>query len=108
MKIQAESSALFEFGQFARLLLLGRGSLSDIEGLIERNTPDRVIRLVKSAQAFASTTDPDFAALSDYNAISTSFLDTLVPWGAFDGMLSSMRRVPLRTPIAISSAAIIG
>jgi hypothetical protein len=108
MKIQAESSAAVEFAQYARAIALGRGSFVDMQTTVERSTQDRVHRLLKAAVDFGGTNDEGFAALADHQAIAVAFLESLRTLGAFDTMLSSMRRVPLRTRVAISSVAYTG
>lgn len=110
MRMQ-ESSASVEFAQYARAVALSRGSISGMEALMAEKhqyTQERVHRLVKAAVNVGSTTDPNYAATADYNAIASVFIESLRNVGAFDAMLPSMRRVPLRTRVTINSSAYVG
>jgi HK97 family phage major capsid protein len=69
-------------------------------------TPDLTFRQ-KAAAAAGTTADSGWALpLADYQVLASAFLESLRNYGAFDGMLGSMRRVPFRTRIgAVTSGA---
>ncbi len=112
-----------EFVSLARAIALGGGSVTKTKGIADdaRLSPtvkeilaDRheVYRLpdnIKTAVAAGTTVDATWGApLVAYQNLANSFLKSLRNFGAFDRMLGSMRRVPLRTKIGISSTAITG
>ena len=69
------------------------------------NLPDNI----KTAVLAGSTTDATWAEpLAEYQVLANAFLESLRNFGAFDRMLGSMRRVPLRTRIGASTAVITG
>jgi hypothetical protein len=67
--------------------------------------PDLTNRL-KAAVNAGSTTDSSWMPLSEYQTLASAFLESLRSFGAFDRMLGSMRRVPMRTRVGSSTVGI--
>jgi hypothetical protein len=116
-----------EFVNLARVIALSRGDHAAARQLAQRNLlgpkiksifenqhrvyemrPDMVARL-KAAVGAGTTTDSTWALpLAEYDVLASAFLESLKNYGAFDAMLPSMRRVPLRTRIGASTSGASG
>jgi HK97 family phage major capsid protein len=95
-----------EFVELARQLVLARGDLVQAAQTALNDRHQNIAAVLKSA--VAAGTLSNYSAIAQLPAIATAFLDSLRNVGAFDSMLPSMVRMPLRTRVAISSVAITG
>ena len=109
-----------EFIALARCVALARGTHGMTAKIAEEARLSRAVLSVldgpkiydlgltqRAAVEVGSTTDADWALpLAEYDVLARSFLESLRSFGAFDRMLPSMRRVPLRTRIGASSVGI--
>jgi hypothetical protein len=108
--------ACAEFNNLALWLLKGKGDLQLSLGMATavKNTPPRVLEVLKSASAAGTTTDVAWAgALQSYRYLADSFVEALRNVGVFDRMLNSgMKRLPLQTRIvqttSVVTATIVG
>jgi hypothetical protein len=116
-----------EFVSLARCLALAKGSVASAEAIArEARLSPTVINVLsdrhkvwdmprdlvlghRAAVAAGTTTDATWAApLADFNVLANAFLESLRSFGAFDGMLPFMRRVPFRSRIGVSTVGITG
>ena len=115
-----------EFCALARCVALGKGRDSIARGVAEEAGLSTTVRSILSGQpvhnlsrdlvlqqraavAAGSTSDSSWALpLSAYQTLAASFLESLRAFGAFDRMLPSMRRVPMRARVGSSSIGITG
>ena len=105
-----------EFVSLARIMLEAKGDFYQARQLTEkRRVSPRVKELLHSSDARGiickAATSPlslaGNAQLADYKLLIAGFCNALASIGAFDGMLSSMRQVPIgRTVGAVSTAAV--
>jgi hypothetical protein len=95
-----------EFVQAAKLLLIARGDVMHAAALAERARQNSLATLFKSAVTAGGLTNWD--AIAGYPAVATAFLESLWSISAFDRMFRSMRQAPLRTRLAIVTAAVTG
>ena len=100
-----------EFACLCRLVLAAGGSSSTALQIAELDptVPSRVKSILKSAVAAGSLGDAAWAGrLVELQIATSGFVDSLKNVGVFDRMLDSMRRVPLRTPLAVATVAAAG
>jgi HK97 family phage major capsid protein len=101
-----------EFAILARCVGRARGSLVRAAEIAEAMPGgQRVAGVLRSAIAAGTVADAVWAGpLVGYQAVATGFLESLRPLSAFDRMLGdgAMRRVPLKTRLAVSSIAAVG
>ena len=121
-----------EFCRLAQIIARGRGQHGSVQSLAHDNRVilgPRVAKIVeshlavyelnpevaarqKAAVSAGGTSLSDFStwgpALAEYDTLASAFLELLRNWGAFDAMLPSMRRVPFRTRVGVSTTAITG
>ena len=104
-----------EFVALARILCASSGYVGDTVAMAkaQRISP-RVVSVLetgiyKSAVAAGGLAPGNWGAeLGDYGNMITAFVDSLKTFGAFDSMLPSMKRVPLRTRLAFVSIGATG
>jgi HK97 family phage major capsid protein len=98
-----------DFVQLARCLMLSKGVLQQARQIAEqRGTSDRVEEILRKANP-GTLTDPTWAGnLSPYASVAAGFVDGLRHIGAFDAMLTSMVRVPLRARIVMITTGATG
>jgi hypothetical protein len=101
-----------DFTNIVRAMLLSTTRAEAI-AIAEEWRYDRALRVLKSTVIAGSLADPDYAgALVDYSSAVTGFVDSLRTTAAFDAMLSSMVRVPMRTRAAFTvlgaTGAVVG
>jgi hypothetical protein len=103
-----------EFIAIARYLVQAHGDVMQASKLAanSRCVP-RISTIFKTAVAAGSIASTTWAGpLVEYDSVMSAFVESLSSAGAFDAMLSSMRRVPLRTRVAVvtvgASGATIG
>ena len=123
------STKVREFINLARIIALSRGNPANAAALVHDHRvlmgpriqsivagggrvydlrPD-LVSTQKAAISAGTTTDASWALpLAEYQTIANAFLESLRNFGAFDRMLGSMRRVPLRTRVGWSSVGITG
>lgn len=100
-----------DFVSLARLMMLGKGKLLDTRELAE-DAPPRVQRILEKAEpgmisAPGGSPETWGSALSDYAIAEQAFVASLRNAGAYDRMRGDMIEVPLKTRLAVSSAAIV-
>jgi hypothetical protein len=117
-----------EFVQLVRVLLQSKGNIWNARQLTDRISPrvrdliasDEITSIIRrggptrgnpadqfiSTKAAASAVSLDSGAFANFNILYSGFLNSLSSIGIFDGMLSSMRSLPLgRTIGAVTTAA---
>lgn len=92
-----------EFITMAKLLVGCRWDLPMAARRAPSGRIESVLRSVVSTGSMATA-----APLVEYNAMVSAFLGSLSQLSAFDTMLPSMRRVPLRTRTGVVSVAVTG
>jgi hypothetical protein len=114
-----------EFAALARCIMLAKdgnpaavaeqaGLAKQIRGILARRERIYSIRPQEAARqraavAAGSTADSGWALpLAEYQTLASGFLQSLRHHGAFDKMLESMRRVPLRTRVGASTVGVTG
>ena len=98
-----------EFVAFARMLALAEGRRSQAAAMAEadRVSPRVVDMLRKSAVEGGTFGSGNWAEqLGDLGSMIAAFIGTLKHHGAFDAMLPSMKRVPLRTRLGLISVGV--
>ena len=104
-----------EYGNLARLIMMGGGDPYRLNSIAKTQGP-RIKSIIeskayerrqKAAVGPGTMTGVEFAApLTELDTLEAAFLATLRAYGAFDFMLDSMRRVPFRTRIGVSTVPI--
>jgi hypothetical protein len=98
-----------EFVAIARHLVIARGDLNLARRLAEARGTDRVKAILKSGVAAGGTAIGMWGAeLAQYSSIVSAFAESLSSFGAFDAMLPSMRRVPMRARVSVSTVGASG
>jgi hypothetical protein len=97
-----------EFAALARSIAMAKGDLLQAERFAEaeRMSP-RVLSILKSA-VNVGTMSGWGSSLSEYASLVSSFLTSLAQYGAFDRLLSDMKRVPLHTRVVMATSSITG
>lgn len=107
-----QSAGGAEFVRLARLVGRARGSLAHARHMAEASPGDeRAARILRSAVAAGTMADAAWAGdLAGYGVIASGFLESLRSLSVFDRMFSdgAIRRIPLRTRLAVSTIAGIG
>lgn len=107
-----QSAGGAEFVRLARLVGRARGKLAYAAHFAEASPGDeRVARILRSAVAAGTMADAAWAGdLAGYGIIAAGFIESLRSLSVFDRMFSdgSIRRIPLRTRLAVSTNAIVG
>src|SRR5262245_18909504 len=98
------SRKVLAFSEYARLLMLSGGSMLALRALAEKNS--RITAYAPELKAAISAGTPStWGASLVPDAIISAFLESLSTVGAFDAMLPSMRRVPFRSAVAVTTSA---
>lgn len=97
-----------EFANYVRLIVAARGDVMQAAKLAEaQRATARIGVVLKTAVAAGTTSTSDWAApLAEYDGLVQAFLESLRNVGAFDAMLPSMRRIPLRTRAVVTTVGI--
>src|SRR5262249_31932071 len=114
-----------QFCDLARIVAMSRGDHALAQHAAEKSRLSPTIRRILSGRPAVYAVQPDAAAqhkaavaagttadtgwalpLAEYDVLAGAFLESLKNFGAFDAMLPSMRRVPLRTRIGASTTGI--
>ncbi len=97
-----------EFVQLAKSLMIA-GSSFGARDVVPANCSRARAVLEKASVGGASLNSPDWGnELAGYGSLVDGFITALRGLGAFDSMIPSMRRVPLRTRLAVSSSGATG
>jgi len=99
-------TASADFTQLARCLALAKGILPDARRIAsERHSSERVLEILTRATpaTMTSSTGSWGDDLSAYQTVAEGFLASLRNASAFDAMLPSMRVVPLRTRVVVTT-----
>lgn len=107
-----QSAGGAEFVLLARCIARARGQLS-LAATLADSAPggQRVAAILRSAISAGTVTDAAWAgSLSGYQSVAEGFIESLRSLSVFDRLLAdgSMRRVPLRTRLAVSTLAATG
>lgn len=97
-----------EFAMLARYYMLARtGPAGAVQLALADRAPQRVVDAIKAAVDPMSLQSVG-AVLSPFQLLAQSFMQSLAQFGAFDSMLGSMLKLPLRTKIVALTATITG
>lgn len=97
-----------EFAKLAGALASSKGDLLTARELLA-HSPRLVGIIEKATVAAGGMSSPNWGAeLPGYQEVAASFIESLRPISAFDQMLPSMRRAPLRTRLGVVSTAAAG
>jgi hypothetical protein len=97
-----------DFAQVCRYFMLGRtGAANAADLAIRDRAPQRVVDAIPSAFDPLSLASVG-GALSPFETLASAFLNSLVSASAFDTMLGSMLRLPLRTKVTSVTSTIVG
>lgn len=107
-----QSAGGAEFVRIARLIGRARGKLAYAAHFAEA-TPggERAAQVIRSAVSAGTMADAAWAGnVAGYNAIAAGFIESLRSLSVFDRLLAdgAVRRIPLRTRLAISTVATVG
>lgn len=108
IRAMSERQSAGDFTRLAHLMLKYQNRPGDMHERIarERGLSERIQNVIKAPVA-ASTLSGTPSA--DWAIVSNGFTASLVNAGIFDGMLGSMKRVPMSTPnVLVSSSTITG
>lgn len=94
-----------EFVQLAKALLRARGDILQARELVPFGCTRAHGVMQKAAVAAGGLSSPDWANEIGLGSLVTSFLNSPGTFGAFDSAKASMRRLPIRTRIAVASSA---
>jgi HK97 family phage major capsid protein len=98
-----------EFIAVARHLILARGDKVLASKLAESRSTERVKTILKSSASAGGVTIGTWGSqIAEYPGIVAAFLESLNSYGAFDAMLSSMRRVPLHSRVSVVTVGASG
>jgi hypothetical protein len=94
-----------EFVHFAKYLMLAKGSLfGALELAEEKRALPRIKEVLKAAATAGTTTNSTWAApLSAYTQIADGFLASLRNVGVFDAALLSMKNVPMKSQVTVTT-----
>ncbi len=110
MSYISDRSAIADFVSYAKCLMLADGHLNQIMATDhKKHLTERADVILKAAVAAGTTTSPEWAGnLVSYQAIASAFVESLRSISVFDAMLPNMRRVPLKTILAVVTSSIEG
>jgi hypothetical protein len=98
-----------DFLAIARHLILAKGDVHLASKLAEARSTQRVQTIMKAAVSAGGVTIGTWGSqIAEYPAIVAAFLESLASYGAFDAMLSSMRRVPLHSRVSVVTVGASG
>jgi HK97 family phage major capsid protein len=99
-----------EFIAIAKRFTAARGDMNEAIVSAEGERSPRVVQVLKAAVSAGGLNAPSWGAElgSDYGTAVSAFLDSLRNVGAFDALLPSMRKVPLRTRVIITTVGATG
>lgn len=104
------STAAGDFLALAKALMLAGNSLPQAAAIAEGTLKNgRAAAILKSAIEAGSTANPSWAgALVDHQVANAGFVGSLQSISVFDALMASMRRMPLRTRIAVATSSATG
>lgn len=109
-ELPARPGSPADFVDYARSLLIGRSILSNALHFADTSPiiSPKVGNILRSAVSAGTTTSADWASgLVDYRTIEAAFAESLRSISAFDRLLPTMRRVPLKARIVVSTVAVV-
>lgn len=110
MSYTSDRSAIADFTSYAKCLMLADGHLNTVMATDhKKHLTERAGVILKAAVAAGTTTNPAWAGnLVSYQAVASAFVESLRSISVFDAMLPNMRRVPLKTILAVVTSSIEG
>ena len=98
-----------EFAAIAKCLAASDGGNNAAAKFAEaKRMPRRVVEILKAGVTAGTLGGSAGDALADYGVLAQAWLDSLRTVSAFDAMLSSMTKIPLRTFVGISTLEVSG
>lgn len=98
-----------EFAAIAKCLAAGAGGTHAAANFAEqKRLPRRVVEILKAGVSAGTLGGSEGTALGDYGVVAQAWLDSLRNISAFDALLPSMVKIPLRTFVGISSLEVTG
>jgi hypothetical protein len=98
-----------DFGLYAKTFLAGRGIPGEMAEFGSHIASQRLQEVLKAAVEPASVTGSTWGSqTAPYAAMVSGFVQSLIPFSAYDAMYASMVHLPLRTRVAIATTAAVG